>query len=183
MEVALLLLGLPPGGDVELFLRDIEPLMNINSRCLVSYRAAFANGIALCIERKRSADALDASEVRYRTVVESIKEVIFQIDTNGNWAFLNPAWTEITGFKLRETIGTHFAEYIHPEDREQHAENIREVAEHRKSYCRDETRYLAEDAAALVAVSDRPRGHEFVCADGRLRDAAAREGFTVLPAK
>lgn len=38
-------------------------------------------------------------------------------------------------------------------------------------------------AAALVAVSDRPRGHEFVCADGRLRDAAAREGFAVLPTR
>jgi len=36
-------------------------------------------------------------------------------------------------------------------------------------------------AAALVAVSDRPRGHDFVCADRRLRDAAAREGFRVLP--
>ena len=35
--------------------------------------------------------------------------------------------------------------------------------------------------AALVAVSDRPTGHEFVCADHRLRDAAAREGFRVLP--
>ncbi len=38
-------------------------------------------------------------------------------------------------------------------------------------------------AAALVAVSDRPRGHELVCADAHLRDAAAREGFTVLPAR
>jgi predicted nucleic acid-binding protein len=37
--------------------------------------------------------------------------------------------------------------------------------------------------AALVAVSDRPQGHEFVCADARLRDAAAREGFHVLPAR
>jgi uncharacterized protein len=36
--------------------------------------------------------------------------------------------------------------------------------------------------AALVAVSDRPRGHEFVCADLRLREAASREGFGVLPA-
>ena len=36
--------------------------------------------------------------------------------------------------------------------------------------------------AALVAVSDRSVGHEFVCADGRLRAAAAREGFHVLPA-
>jgi hypothetical protein len=35
--------------------------------------------------------------------------------------------------------------------------------------------------AALVAVSDRPAGHEFVCTERRLRDAAAREGFRVLP--
>ena len=36
---------------------------------------------------------------------------------------------------------------------------------------------------ALVAVSDRPTGHEFVCVDARLRDAAAREGFRVLPGR
>ena len=37
-------------------------------------------------------------------------------------------------------------------------------------------------AAALVAVSDRPAGHDFVCTDARLRLAASREGFRVLPA-
>ena len=36
-------------------------------------------------------------------------------------------------------------------------------------------------AAALVGVSDRPAAHEFVCLDERLRDAAGREGFKVLP--
>lgn len=36
-------------------------------------------------------------------------------------------------------------------------------------------------AAALVAVSDRPRGHDFVCTDRRLREAASREGFRILP--
>jgi hypothetical protein len=35
--------------------------------------------------------------------------------------------------------------------------------------------------AALVAVSDRPAGHDFVCADARLGGAAAREGFRLLP--
>lgn len=34
-------------------------------------------------------------------------------------------------------------------------------------------------AAALVAAADRPTGHEFVCADERLADAAAREGYTL----
>ena len=36
-------------------------------------------------------------------------------------------------------------------------------------------------AAALVAVSDRPRGHDFVCKDSRLSEAAMREGFRILP--
>jgi predicted nucleic acid-binding protein len=35
--------------------------------------------------------------------------------------------------------------------------------------------------AALVAVADRPAGQAFVCTDGRLRAAAGREGFLVLP--
>lgn len=35
--------------------------------------------------------------------------------------------------------------------------------------------------AALVLARDHPTGHAFVCLDGRLRDAARQEGFTVLP--
>lgn len=36
-------------------------------------------------------------------------------------------------------------------------------------------------AAALVACDERPRGETFVSLDERLRNAAQREGFTVLP--
>lgn len=36
-------------------------------------------------------------------------------------------------------------------------------------------------AAALFAAADRPAGNEFVCSDEKLRDAARREGFRVLP--
>jgi PAS domain S-box-containing protein len=115
------------------------------TEAILQEMASVANGIALCIERKRSAEALDASEVRYRSVVENIKEVIFQTDQSGQWTFLNPAWTEITGFKVKQTLGTHFADFIHPDDRERHRELIQEVLELRKSYCRDETRYLAAD--------------------------------------
>src|SRR5262249_59845553 len=85
-------------------------LMSIFSRhplteSVLQEMASVANGIALCIERKRSAQALDASEIKYRSVVENIKEVIFQTDREGRWTFLNPAWTEITGFKIRSSLG------------------------------------------------------------------------------
>ena len=107
--------------------------------------ASVANGIALCIERKRSAQALDASEIKYRSVVESIKEVIFQIDREGHWTFLNPAWAEITGFHINETLGKCFTDYIHPDDRQHHGELMREVIDRKMIYCRDETRYIAAD--------------------------------------
>ena len=88
---------------------------------------------------------MGASEFKYRSVVENIKEVIFQVNEKGLWTFLNPAWTEITGFKVKETLGTPFADYVHPEDRERHTELFQQLIERRHSYCRDETRYLARD--------------------------------------
>jgi predicted nucleic acid-binding protein len=36
-------------------------------------------------------------------------------------------------------------------------------------------------AAALLAVAERPTGHDFICTDRRLREAASREGFRILP--
>jgi len=36
-------------------------------------------------------------------------------------------------------------------------------------------------AAALIWANKLPRGHRFVCFDQRLRDAARKEGFTLIP--
>ncbi len=38
-------------------------------------------------------------------------------------------------------------------------------------------------AAALVWCDKTPKGYQFVCLDIRLREAAVREGFSVLPSK
>ena len=45
------------------------------------------------------------SEEQYRSVVANIKEVIFHTDAEGIWTFLNPAWEEITGYSIEESIG------------------------------------------------------------------------------
>jgi two-component system cell cycle sensor histidine kinase/response regulator CckA len=106
--------------------------------------ASVANGIASCIERKRSEEALDRSEVKYRSVVESIKEVIFQLDAFGNWVFLNPAWTAVTGFEVKPTLGTFFLEYIHQEDQPHNRHIFLKLIEKELEYCRYETRFLTQ---------------------------------------
>jgi PAS domain S-box-containing protein len=107
--------------------------------------SSVANGIALCIERKRSEEALGLSESKYRSVVESINEVIFQLDTDGNWTFLNPAWTAITGFEVKESLGTSFLEYIHRDEREYHRRVFHQLMKRKVEGCRHETRCLTKD--------------------------------------
>jgi PAS domain S-box-containing protein len=107
--------------------------------------ASVANGLASCIERKRGEEALDRSEVKYRSVVESIKEVIFQMDVFGNWVFVNPAWTAVTGFEVKPTLGTFFLEYVHQDDQADNRLIFLKLVEREIEYCRYETRLLTRD--------------------------------------
>jgi PAS domain S-box-containing protein len=97
-------------------------------------------------DRRIQAEAgLQDREKMYRSVVDNLKEAIFQTDAVGLWTFLNPAWTEITGFTLEESIGTNFLNYVHPDDRQHNLELFQPLIERQKEYCRHEIRYLAKD--------------------------------------
>ncbi|NER39480.1 MAG: response regulator [Oscillatoria sp. SIO1A7] len=91
---------------------------------------------------KRVEIALRKSEYQYRSVVESVKEVIFQTDHEGVWTFLNRSWTEITGFLLQESEGQNWNDYIHPDDRPLHKKLFQPLLAGNKSYCRHEIRFL-----------------------------------------
>lgn len=70
-------------------------------------------------ERKRMAEKIIASEQQYRNLIESVREVIFQMDEEGRLMFLNPAWEDITQFKIQETLGRNFIDFIHHDDIDQ----------------------------------------------------------------
>ncbi|MDR3564156.1 MAG: response regulator [Negativicutes bacterium] len=96
-------------------------------------------------EKKRAEEALSESREQYRTVINNISEVIFQTDVSGLWTFLNPAWTEITGYPVEESIGQPFTNYVHPEDRARNWELFQPLIERKKDYCRHTIRYLTSD--------------------------------------
>ena len=94
------------------------------------------------VERKRAEEALRKSREQYHSVITNVKEVIFQTDTEGMWTFLNPAWTEVTGFPLEESIGTNLLNYVYPDDRQSGIDLFQPLFNKEKVDCRHEIRYL-----------------------------------------
>jgi PAS domain S-box-containing protein len=77
---------------------------------------AISMHVNIAIERARLYTTMREREQTYRSVVDNLKEVVFQISMTGHWTFLNPAWTEITGFAVDETLGRAWDDYVYPDD-------------------------------------------------------------------
>jgi PAS domain S-box-containing protein len=69
------------------------------------------------ISEKKIAEELIASKEReYRSIINSLQEVIFKTDIYGNFILLNPFWEQLTGYKINNTLGESFNAYLHPEE-------------------------------------------------------------------
>lgn len=64
----------------------------------------------------RDVSALVASEDKYRSLVDEIREVIYQLAPDGRLLFLSRAWERITGFPAEECIGENVFRFAHPEE-------------------------------------------------------------------
>jgi PAS domain S-box-containing protein len=69
-------------------------------------------------DREETIERSEARETQHRSVLESVKEVIFQVDIDGRLCYLNQAWTELTGYSVKESLGRSFLDFVPPEDRE-----------------------------------------------------------------
>ncbi len=100
------------------------------------------------LQRYEVVEALHVRENQYRSVVNNVKEVIFKMDVTGQWTFLNPSWTEITGFSLDESLGKDFLDFVHPDDQQDNVLALFQPSTTRQmDGYRNEVRYLTKDGS------------------------------------
>lgn len=123
-------------------------------------------------------DALRDSEVRYRTVVEGVREVIFRVDTDGRLVLLNHAWEELTGHRVADSIGRSVLGFIHSDDRELSNDLARPVAQGRVEEYRHEFRLVGLDDTDIWVEAHARAIHDdaalFSGMSGTLMDITAR---------
>ena len=122
--------------------------------------------------------ALRETEEEYRSFVRTVHEIIFRLDLEGNFSFLNHAWEEVTGFTASSSMGKSAAGFVHEKDRDNFNAVLRALtsgtrenarAELRMIGAENETRWLELRARRYFASDNSLAG-----VSGTLEDVTAR---------
>lgn len=63
-------------------------------------------------EQKKMDSELQVSESRYRSLVEHLGDAVFITDADDKLSFLNPAWEQISGYPIHESLGSPLQRFM-----------------------------------------------------------------------
>jgi two-component system cell cycle sensor histidine kinase/response regulator CckA len=115
--------------DGEIF--PVEVTVNYLNYGGREYSCATARDIT---ERKRVEDALKASEERYRQLIESAHDWIWEIDEHGVFVFASPKVVELLGYEPAEVLGKTPFDLMPPNEAERVAAVFSSIAAKREPF-------------------------------------------------
>ncbi len=147
-------------------------------------------------ERKRAEEASRASEARYRTIVETAQEGVWEIDAQGKTTFVNQKMADMLGYRVEEMVGVSLLEFM---DEEGRATALRNLERRRLGIAEQhEFKFLCKNGDAiwtLLSTAPMMNSHgeysgafamvtditERVEAQARLQHMAQHDALTSLP--
>ena len=95
-------------------------------------------------DRQQIEEALKKSERKYRNLVETSQDMIWSVDTQGRFTFVNQAVKQIYGYEPEEMMGCSFIDFVLPEQVDKDAAVFQRLLQG-ESIRQYETIHLAKD--------------------------------------
>jgi two-component system, NtrC family, sensor kinase len=67
-------------------------------------------------DRKISEAALQASEAKFRTIIETATDIIYTLSAEGIFTYVSPNWSELLGHAIADVLHQSFVPLVHPDD-------------------------------------------------------------------
>jgi len=128
-------------------------------------------------ERKRSEEALQESEERYRDLFENANDLIQSVTPDGRFLYVNRAWREVLGYDEEEIDDLLLLDVIHP-DSQAHCMEVFERVISGEEVRNIEATFVTKDGREVVAegsASCRFEGGRPVATRGIFRDITERK--------
>lgn len=117
MYIALLIHDITVRAEAEANLKSAHAALE---RCVAektSQIESLHNRFRIELENRARQDAIIIdTEEKYRNLVNSIDDIVLNIDSEGTILFANPAIHKLTGHDHRDVIGTSLIDYLHRDD-------------------------------------------------------------------
>src|SRR2546430_2088282 len=123
----------------------VEPLFDASRQVV----GAVCTARDLSELRKAEAVARERQSL-LKNILESAREAIYALDSDGNYKWCNQAMLDLTGYDHQELIGRNFLERVHEEDRQMRSELFSKPLGGEPQ--RYESRYISRDGAVRHAV-------------------------------
>ena len=101
-------------------------------------------------ERKQMEEALGESEQRFRSLVETTSDWVWEVDQNGFYRYISPKVKELLGYEPEEVIGKKPFNFMTLDETEQVAELFRNIIKSRKPFTRLENTNVHKDGRLVV---------------------------------
>lgn len=127
-------------------------------------------------QRKNAQEKLQKSEERFRQLVETINDAIYEIGGDATIKYVSPSIEKVVGYKPEELIGKNFFDYMYPEDRPMLQEALQKLGT--LNYSHLEYRYIAKNGnIRWVRSSTTPvyKEGKLVGGNGSLTDITERK--------
>ncbi len=107
-------------------------------------------------ERERLNQTLRKAEREYRAIIDSVSDIIFELNAEGEILFLNDTWPRITGFETEQCMHRNLFDMLHPQDQEEQKAAFRQLVIGKRPAYRSFTRLRTSNGvyhAAELAMS------------------------------
>ncbi len=92
---------------------------------------------------------IEREKVKHIEILDSIDQIIFQVDAKGKFTFINKIWEKVMGYTLEETIGIPFFNFMQPEELNESQRTFYELINKKRTVNNVRRKYITKNGEVI----------------------------------